>query len=77
MPVMDCVEATKQIVEKWGDKRPRIIAMTANVLEQDKQKCFDVGMDDFLGKPINIGEVTEALNKCQSTVHPIRQQHSN
>jgi len=77
MPVMDGVEATKKIVEKWEDKRPRIIAMTANVLEQDKQKCFDAGMDDFLGKPINIGEVTEALNKCQSTVHPIREQQSS
>jgi len=64
MPIMDGVEATEKIVEKWGENTPRIIAMTANVLSQDKQKCFDAGMDDFIGKPINIEHVVAALDKC-------------
>jgi len=64
MPVMDGIEATQKIIEKWPDKRPKIIAMTANVLLQDQQRCFDAGMDDFIGKPINVEHVVTALNKC-------------
>ncbi len=64
MPVMDGIEATEKIIEKWPNKRPKIIAMTANVLAQDKQRCFDAGMDDFIGKPINIEHTITALNKC-------------
>jgi len=65
MPVMGGIEATKNIIEIWGENRPRIIAMTANVLAEDKQKCFSAGMDDFVGKPIVINEVIEALLKCK------------
>ena len=68
MPVMDGVEATKRLVEKWGKNTPRIIAMTANVLSQDREKCFDAGMNDFIGKPINVEHVVNALEKCKATV---------
>ncbi len=54
MPVMDGYEATLKIREKEGkDKHTNIIALTANVLEKDRQKCFDAGMDDFITKPID------------------------
>lgn len=68
MPIMDGVEATEKLVEKWGVNKPRIIAMTANVLSQDKQRCFDAGMDDFVAKPIDVEQVVSALEKCPSTV---------
>jgi len=65
MPVMGGIEATEKIIEFWGESRPRIIAMTANVLAEDQKKCFAVGMDDFVGKPIVINEVIESLLKCK------------
>ena len=58
MPEMGGVEATSHILS--GDKKessPIVIAMTANVLEEDKQKCFSAGMTGFLSKPIKRTEV--------------------
>ncbi|MFQ5614037.1 MAG: response regulator, partial [Anaerolineae bacterium] len=65
MPDMDGLEATQQILERWpGDERPRIIAMTANAMDGDRQKCLDVGMDDYISKPVRVEELVEALEKC-------------
>jgi PAS domain S-box-containing protein len=57
MPIMDGVTATKEIVKKYGQNRPRIVAMTANVFKEDKEACFEAGMDDFIAKPISIEEI--------------------
>ncbi len=59
MPVMNGIEATVRIrksEKKTGAYIP-IIAMTANAFVSDKEKCFDVGMDEFISKPININEM--------------------
>ncbi|PKM58169.1 MAG: hypothetical protein CVU98_02285 [Firmicutes bacterium HGW-Firmicutes-3] len=54
MPVMDGYEATKKIRQmEDGKRRTRIIAMTANTMESDKQKCLEAGMDDYITKPID------------------------
>jgi len=60
MPEMDGLTATKKIIEIYGDKRPTIVAMTANVFEEDKIKCLDAGMDDFISKPISKKEIVRA-----------------
>lgn len=52
MPHMDGIEATKRIIAELGDKRPRIIAMTANVMQGDKESYLAAGMDGYVGKPI-------------------------
>ncbi|NNU43941.1 response regulator [Ramlibacter montanisoli] len=53
MPVMDGLEATRQIIAMYPPhRRPRIVAMTANALPQDRQRCLDAGMDDYIAKPI-------------------------
>jgi PAS domain S-box-containing protein len=52
MPEMDGITATKEIIKIHGKKAPPIIAMTANVFEEDKKKCFAAGMKDFVAKPI-------------------------
>lgn len=63
MPEMDGVTATK-IIRQSHNLQPYIIALTANVLEEDRQICLDIGMNDYIRKPIVITELTEALKKC-------------
>jgi signal transduction histidine kinase/ActR/RegA family two-component response regulator len=66
MPTMDGVEATKRIraLEEPKAKTVPIIAMTANVFTEDVRKYLKAGMDDHVGKPLNIEEVVEKLRKC-------------
>ena len=67
MPEMDGLEATRQIVARWElGRRPRIIAMTANAMQGDREMCLEAGMDDYLTKPIRVDLLVEALE----LVHP-------
>ena len=66
MPEMDGLTATRQIRELalWS-VRPRIIAMTANAMQGDREECLDAGMDDYISKPIRTKALTTALSACQ------------
>jgi len=61
MPNMDGVTATKAIIKEQAENHPYIVAMTANVLPQDRKKCFDAGMEYFIGKPVKIDDVIKAI----------------
>jgi signal transduction histidine kinase/CheY-like chemotaxis protein len=61
MPKMDGYEATKRIRE--SDKNIPIIAMTANVFKEDIEKCIECGMNDHIGKPVNIEEIVDKLKQ--------------
>ena len=61
MPVMDGLEATRRIIDEHPNTRPRIIAMTANAMQGDRDMCLDAGMDDYIAKPIRVDRLTEAL----------------
>jgi two-component system, sensor histidine kinase and response regulator len=66
MPVMDGFTATRRIRESErtrGAKRMPIIALTANVMSEDREKCLAAGMDAHLGKPIEPAQVIEALSR--------------
>jgi CheY-like chemotaxis protein len=64
MPEMDGLEATRQIVTRWSwEKRPAIIAMTANVMTGDRELTIEAGMDDYVAKPIRVDELIGALSK--------------
>jgi len=63
MPEMDGLDASRQITTRWpAGERPRIIAMTANAMEDDRRMCLAAGMDDYLTKPIRVDLLIEALN---------------
>ena len=61
MPEMDGLTATKLIHQEWNTNRPRIIAMTANAMTGDREKCLAAGMDDYVSKPIRVEELREAI----------------
>lgn len=66
MPIMDGVEATKFIRDHSSSVRQHditIIAMTANAMEGDRERCLDAGMNDYISKPIQPNEVEEKLRK--------------
>ncbi len=66
MPVMDgyaATQALREMEEENNSKRLPVIAMTANAMEGDKEKCLEVGMDDYVSKPVNQAALKETLAK--------------
>lgn len=63
MPVMDGLSCTAEIKRIYGEKHPPIVAMTANAFKEDREKCKQAGMLDFIAKPIEIKRVEEVLKK--------------
>ena len=64
MPEMDGFEASRELTRRWAaDRRPRIVAMTANALQGDRELCLAAGMDDYVSKPIRVEELVAALER--------------
>lgn len=63
MPVMDGLEASRQIKAMPGGDKTIIVALTANAFKEQKQQVFDAGMDDFISKPFQTQEVFECMAK--------------
>lgn len=65
MPDMDGLECTRQIRQRETERGGHvpIIAMTANVMDEDRQACFDVGMDDYMSKPFNSDQFRDMLGR--------------
>jgi signal transduction histidine kinase/CheY-like chemotaxis protein len=61
MPIMDGYAASRLILSTHGTSAPPIIALTASVMEEDRQRCQDAGMIGFLPKPIRIDELADVL----------------
>ena len=74
MPVMDGLEATKAIreLEREDAKKIPIIAMTANAFEEDRKACLDAGMDEHIGKPIDIPLLKRTITKLLTKNHKNR-----
>jgi CheY-like chemotaxis protein len=78
MPEMDGIEATRLIRKREREsgkacpwKPPvHIIALTASAMQGDREKCLAVGMDDYISKPVRLGEILAALERWQSSRVP-------
>ncbi len=64
MPEMDGLEATRKIRAMSSVSQPRIIAMTANAMQGDRELCLAAGMDDYISKPIRVNELVESLMRA-------------
>ena len=80
MPQMDGLEASRRICKEYGEgsderqKKPWIIAMTANAMRGDREMCLEAGMDDYVTKPVRREELAQALAKCQP-LYPLSPEH--
>ncbi len=71
MPVMDGLEATRRIrAELPAGRQPRIVAMTANALSEDRDRCLAAGMDGHLGKPVRSDDLLALLASTPAAVPP-------
>ena len=66
MPEMDGITATHEICQRWPTQRPRLIAVTANAMQGDRDECLAAGMDGYLSKPIRLQELAHVLDQCRS-----------
>ena len=66
MPEMDGLEASRAICARWAaSEHPRIIAMTAEAMQGDREKSLAAGMDDYIVKPVTLDRLAAALAKCR------------
>ncbi len=67
MPQMDGIEATREIIRRMGSDRPKIVAVTANVSENDRLLCLDAGMDDYLSKPVVPAKLKQIISASMAS----------
>ena len=63
MPVMDGITATGYLRQLYSPQELPIVAMTANVMQEEIDQCFEVGMQDYVSKPIDLDRLWEVLAK--------------
>lgn len=63
MPEMDGLEASRAIRSQHFENSPVIIAMTANAMQGDKEKCLEAGMNDYIPKPVQVSDIDEGITR--------------
>ena len=66
MPEMDGLDASRAICARWpAGQRPRIVAVTAEAMQGDREKCLAAGMEDYLVKPVTLDQLRDVLARSQ------------
>ncbi|HHM02387.1 MAG TPA: response regulator [Caldithrix abyssi] len=65
MPELDGLQATRRILSEAPENKPFIIAMTANVSQEDRDLCLQAGMVDYIAKPISLEKVKEMISRFE------------
>lgn len=68
MPVLDGLDATRAVREAYGETGPWVIAVTANAMQGDEQKCLDAGMNDYISKPLKVEQVAAAIERGRTAL---------
>ena len=68
MPEMDGLEATRTIRADGSVTQPHIIALTANAMEGDRERCLDAGADDYVAKPVGMQALADAIQRAQEAI---------
>jgi CheY-like chemotaxis protein len=74
MPEMDGYEAARRIRADWAGReadRPKMVAMTGNAMQGDRERCLEAGMDDYISKPVRVEELRSALERWGVRVCPV------
>jgi len=76
MPEMDGLETTRRIRQLTSVRQPRILALTAHAMSDDRERCLDAGMDGFISKPVRFVqlEVALAATAAPGTLEPAREE---
>jgi signal transduction histidine kinase len=70
MPEMNGDEAAREICQRWRpEERPKIIAMTADAMQGDREKYLSAGMDDYLSKPVSLKALQDTLERWAKSIH--------
>ena len=65
MPEMDAITAANVIRKLRPENGPKIVAITVFALEGDREKCLEAGINDYISKPVKIGDLVDVLRKCK------------
>jgi CheY-like chemotaxis protein len=76
---MDGLTATRRIrsLEEGRDRRTPIIAMTANAMTGDRERCLDAGMDGYVSKPVRRGILIEEMDRVRGILESVESEEQN